>query len=451
MLSKTPNQQLAFLPDANVEALAACLVGMANADGGMIILGVAADGRPTVEIWDEEAEGALHAALSQIRPPVLSQWQPIEMKNGTTLIGLRVHKSPDLHTLSDGRVLVRHGLQNRPVGGTELTRLANSRSVAEYEMETVAAAKRSDFSEKLLANYLERREARGASLVGSLDSLLFEIGATDQTGQPTVFGLLMFCEHPQAFLPQSRLDFIRFPGTEPRRSNDGAVYGRRDEITGPLPRIIERAWNIIYEEMRVGAQLDGSLERKEILEYPRFAVREAVVNAVCHRDYRVKGSRIEIRMYSDRLEIISPGGLAGYMTLDNLVEDHFSRNPRIVNGLYYYGYIEELGLGIDLMIEEMTQAGHEPPGFDAKPHRFTVTLFNSRKKAPMPQWTHNINERQARAVTYVKQKGSITNREYQRLITGVSAETLRRDLANLVKQGILLKIGSKKGTYYILK
>jgi ATP-dependent DNA helicase RecG len=83
------------------------------------------------------------------------------------------------------------------------------------------------------------------------------------------------------------------------------------------------------------------LEREEMTEYPRFAVREALVNDIAHRDYRIMGRRIEVRMYADRLEIISPGGLPGYMTLDNLVEEHFSRNPRLVQGLYQWGYIEE--------------------------------------------------------------------------------------------------------------
>ncbi len=156
-------------------------------------------------------------------------------------------------------------------------------------------------------------------------------------------------------------------------------------------------------------------------------------------------------MYADRLEIISPGGLPGYITLDNLVEEHFSRNPRLVNGLYQWGYIEELGLGIDQMIEDMVQAGHEPPQFNATPHSFTVTLSNKRDRAPVPKWTHNMNERQTRALTYIRENGSITNREYQQLCPSVSAETLRRDLVDLVERGLLLKIGSKKGTNYILK
>jgi ATP-dependent DNA helicase RecG len=262
--------------------------------------------------------------------------------------------------------------------------------------------------------------------------------------------MLLFGHNPQAFFPQSGIVFVKFPGVEPRGEDGGIGYGRRDELNGPLARIIERAWNVTFEEMRVGATVN-SLEREELLEYPRFAVREALVNAVAHRDYRIRGRRIEIRKYADRLEIISPGGLPGYMTLDNLVEEHFSRNPRLVNGLFQWGYIEELGLGIDLMIEEMVQSGHAPPTFRATTHSFTVTLFNKQERPAVPRWTRSMNERQTRALTYVRENGSISNREYQKLCSDVSAETLRLDLVDLVERGILLKIGSKKGTHYILK
>jgi ATP-dependent DNA helicase RecG len=195
----------------------------------------------------------------------------------------------------------------------------------------------------------------------------------------------------------------------------------------------------------------SDLKREEKPEYPRFAVREALVNALCHRDYRLKGRRVEVRMYEDRLEVISPGGLPGYITLDNLVEEHFSRNPRIVNGLFQWGYIEELGLGIDRMIEEMLQFGHPPPEFKATPYSFTVKLFNILDRRPTIQWDTNMNERQMRAMAFIKQNGRITNREYQVLCNDVSAETLRLDLVDLVDKGLLLKIGDKRGTYYIQK
>ena len=262
--------------------------------------------------------------------------------------------------------------------------------------------------------------------------------------------MLLFGKNPQQFLPQTSLVFVKFIGTEPRGEGGLPGYGRREEITGPLARVIEGAWDVVWEEMHVGAVVKG-LEREERTEYPPFAVRECLVNAVCHRDYRLKGRRIEIRMFADRMEVISPGGLPGFITVDNLVEEHFSRNPRLVSGLFQWGYIEELGLGIDRMIEEMTQAGHHPPQFKALPYSFTVTLSNIKERRATPTWEKTMNERQARALTYLRERGQITNREYQQLCPDVSAETLRLDLADLVDRGVVMRIGAKKGTYYILK
>ena len=449
MLKNKPGQRLAFLPHAEVEALAECLTAFANGDGGLIVLGVDEQGRETETIWEEEADSALKEAASLCRPPVPSQWQPVEMRNGA-LVGINVPRSTDLHTLFDGRVLIRSGNWNRPLSGDEVRALAASKNMAEFETDIVPGARPSDLDQEIIRDYLDRREARGAAKVTSTAELLFEIGAADRDGNPTSIGILLFGKNPQVFFPQSGIVFVKFMGIEPRGEDGGVGYGRRDELTGPLSRIVDRAWNVIYEEMRVGATVNR-LEREELTEYPRFAVREALVNAVAHRDYRIAGRRIEIRMYTNRMEIISPGGLPGYMTLDNLVEEHFSRNPRLVNGLYQWGYIEELGLGIDQMIEEMAQAGHPPPTFKAAPHAFTVTLSNKRERTAVPKWTRSMNERQARALTFVRESGSITNREYRQLCPDVSAETLRLDLVDLVARGLLLKIGAKKGTYYILK
>ncbi len=447
---KKPGQQLAFLPHAEVEPLAECLVALANSSGGLIVLGLDERGELVEEILTEDAESVLQRAIVRCRPPVVGIWQTIPTAAGS-LIGVRVRRSDDLHTLDDGRILMRSGRTNRPLSGDEVTDLAAGRTVGDFEEEVVPGATRADFDEEILQEYLDRREERGSVLVGSRADLLFEIGALTGEGLPTVAGILLFGKNPQVFLPQSGVVFVRFPNSEPVVDQGLAGYGRRDEIKGPLPRVIDRLWNIVWDEMRVGAVVN-QLSRTEVPEYPPLAVREALINAICHRDYRIKGRRIEVRMYSDRLEIISPGGLPGYMTLENLVEEHFSRNPRLVSGLYQWGYIEELGLGIDLMIEQMVQAGHEPPAFRDTGYAFTVTLSNQPGgKTPPPTWTRSMNERQARALTFVREHGSITNSEYQRLCGDVSAETLRRDLADLVERGALLKIGSKKGTYYILK
>ncbi len=138
--------------------------------------------------------------------------------------------------------------------------------------------------------------------------------------------------------------------------------------------------------------------------------------------------------------------------MDNIVDEHFSRNPRIVNGLFQWGYIEELGLGVDVMIEEMMNAGHAPPDFHETPFSFTVVFKRELERPPLRGGERlSTNERQNKALAYIQQHGRITNREYQGLCPNVTPETLRLDLVDLVEQGVLLKVGAKRGTYYILK
>src|SRR3990172_2876513 len=307
----------------------------------------------------EEIEGVLRSAERMCRPLIHSGWEQIDAPDGAR-VAITIPRSSELHSMHDGRVLIRMGAHNQPLGGDEIRQLAATKSVADYETEAAPGAKREDLDEEVIAEFLEKRQARQRKPgTGSPDDILREIAALDDSGRPTVSGLLLFGNNPQQFLPHSGLVFVKFIGTEPRGEDGLAGYGRREELTGPLARVIERAWQVIYEEMAMGAVVKG-LERQEIVEYPPFAVRESLVNAVCHRDYRLRGRRIEIRMYADRMEVISPGGLPGFITVDNIVEEHFSRNPRLVSGLVQWGYIEELGLGIDRMIEEMVQGGHPP-------------------------------------------------------------------------------------------
>lgn len=448
---RRPGQMLALMPDADdAELLAETLVAFANSDGGTILIGVDADGRATGQVYADEVEVALRAAAQECRPPVEVRWHQAAAGEGL-VFSIVVSRSPELHSLADGRVLVRTGAENRPLTGDQIRQLAATKSTGDFEAEVQPGAQREDLDDEVIAEFISKWEERQRrDWAGSADDLLLRVGALDEDGRPTVAGVLLFGRNPQAFLPQSGLTFVKFVGKLPRGESGQPGYGRREEIGGPLARVIQRTWEVIGEEMRVGAVVT-ELERAEHTEYPATAVREALVNAVAHRDYRLGGRRIEVRMFSDRLQVTSPGGLPGFITVDNIVDEHFSRNPRIVSGLYNWGFIEELGLGVDLMIEQMVRAGHPPPSFKDTPYAFTVTLHNVRERAPQPAWTQTMNERQAKALSYVHEHGRITNREYRSLCPDMSAETLRLDLVDLVDRGVLLKIGAKRGTYYILK
>ncbi|HUT19850.1 MAG TPA: ATP-binding protein [Anaerolineae bacterium] len=445
-----PGQTIAFMPDPDPDELAEVLVAFANSDGGTVLIGVDEQGHLDHNLMFEEIEDVLRLALAQCRPGVRSEWQRGQVEGGEAVV-LHVPRSSELHSLGDGRVLIRTAAENRPLGGGEIRHLAATKSRGDYETEAVPGARYADLDPEMVAEYrVKRTERQRRPLQAEDRSLLLRAGAIGEDGTPTVCGLLLFGREPQSLLPQSGLIVVRFAGTELRGPGGLPGYSRREEISGPLPKLIEAAWQVVWEEMRVAAVVTG-LVREEKSEYPSFAVREALVNAVCHRDYQLTGRRIEIRMFDDRLEVISPGGLPGYITVDNIVEEHFSRNPRLVNSLFQWGFIEELGLGIDRMIEDMANAGHPNPEFRDAPYSFAVTLRNTRVRRAVPAWESSMNERQLRALAYLQENGRITNREYGHLCPDVSTETLRLDLVDLVGRGLLLKIGAKRGTYYILK
>jgi ATP-dependent DNA helicase RecG len=453
-LKDGPGPALHFLAKLEIKAIAETLVAFANTNGGTLVVGMEGNGKIVGQTYSATVEEALRQAEELCNPPVVvGSWEQVELE-GKSIVAIRIPRSIELHAMTDGRVLVRNGKDNRPMGGHEIRRLASDKSTGDFELELVPGATLADFDNDVVEEFIEKRNERTRRMwTGTPQALLVEVGACNEDLIPTVAGVLLFAKYPQQWLPQSGVVFVKFVGTEPRGDDGLAGYARREELTGPLARVVENLWNLTWGEMAVSAVVKG-LERQETYEYPQFAVREALVNAVAHRDYRLKGRRIEVRMFSDRLEVISPGGLPGFITVDNIVEEHFSRNPRLVSGLFQWGYIEELGLGIDKMIESMESAGHQRPIFDAKPYSFTVKLYNARSKnnsTEVVEMTRNVNIRQARALAYVRERGSITNREYRQLCEDVSPETLRLDLVDLVEKGMLLKIGSKKGTYYIIK
>ena len=198
------------------------------------------------------------------------------------------------------------------------------------------------------------------------------------------------------------------------------------------------------------------LSHQEVLEYPFDAVRELIVNAIAHRDYNLQGDSIHLNIFVDRLEVTSPGGLPGPITIDNLLAARYSRNPVIVQVLADLGYVERLGYGLDRVVTAMRENSLSPPRFEESAGTFRVTLHSTPTEEFSPPDLSqyqllDINPRQVSALNYLGSRRRITNREFQELCPDVHPETLRRDLADLVSRGVLLKIGDKKSTYYILK
>lgn len=453
LLSKGRGAMLEFLPELDAGRLAELLVSFANALGGTIVVGMDEQGRiyPGVA---ENLEPVLQRALQLCDPPFTTSNQPDYYAEETPegqIAAIFVHPTP-YQVMVEGRgVFVRSGKLNVRLSPEQALRGRRATPSLSYEDEVVIGATLNDLDESIIEEYQRNRIKRGP--IGeslTLTELLRDAGAIDAAGLPTVAGMLLFGKRPQQFLPQAGVLVVRFQGTSVREAaRSGLRYSRRVEVTGPAARVIERAWEVLFEEIHHQPRVEG-LQRQETYDYPPEAVREALVNAICHRDYSIQGQRVEIRLFDDRMEIMSPGGLPGHITLENILDEHYSRNPRLVRGLYYWGYIEELGQGMDIIYDSMSRAHHPPPQLKDTGRNFTVTLFNAVDTDAI-EFGEDLNPRQMRALQFLAQHERITNSQYQQLCPEVTPETLRLDLKDLVEKGILLRIGDKRGTYYIRK
>jgi len=285
-----------------------------------------------------------------------------------------------------------------------------------------------------------------------IKEILTQRGCLKHVGKewlPTNAGLLLFGRHPQRWLPAAHILAARFTG---------ATFGDRfikQEISGSLPLQLQEAEKFLRANLQSVVRMIG-FAHQETLEYPFEAVRELIVNAIAHRDYNVQGDSIHLNVFADRLEVTSPGGLPGPMTINNLLEARFSRNPIIIQVLADLGYVERLGYGLDRVVTLMRENTLHRPTFMEVARTFRVTLHNTPTQDISAQdmtkyQLLDINPRQESALNYLGTHRRITNREYQELCPEMHPETLRRDLADLVSQGILIKIGDKRATYYILK
>ena len=443
--------RLALFAEPDPDDLAQCLVAMANTDGGRIVLGVGPGPDSHQGVDPAWADECLRTAQSRTSPHIQVSWQEEDAPGGTLVI-LQVHPTDQLHSLLDGRILVRTGSVNRIVLGPELHTMLRDRTGA-GEDSLVPSASAADLDFDQVEAF--RRQWRRSSLAHrdeALTRFLGSLGVQEPQQVPTMAGLLLFGSNPQFHIPQARITFVNFK-TLPSQEQDAGShrYSRREEIAGTAPQQIAGAWEIVRKEMEMHSIVAG-LEREDRTEYPLSVVREVLVNAVAHRDYSLTGRAIEIRMHDGYLEVSSPGSLPAHITIDNMHDEHFSRNPNVVTGLYHLGLIEELGLGIDLIYSVLAQHGHPPPEFDVNEHRVRVRLRkpSSPSRPPSP-WEHSMNQRQMAALRHVAREGAITNRELRALCPGVSAETLRRDLNDLVEREVLLRIGAKRGTRYLLK
>jgi predicted HTH transcriptional regulator len=276
-------------------------------------------------------------------------------------------------------------------------------------------------------------------------ALLTHLNLLEQ-GKPTNAAVLLFGAAPQRFLRTAETKCVHCLGVEYRRP-----FASQQIYTGDVFDQADQAREFILSKINrsVGVRTESNVA-PATFELPPDAIGEALINAIVHRDYHSNAS-VEVRLFSDRLEVWNPGRLPGTLTLEDLRHDHPSvpNNPLIAESLYLTRYIEKAGSGTQRMIELCLAVGLPEPQFEQRSGSFVLTLWRDWLTDQVLNEL-DLNDRQRRALAYLKMNGKISNTEYQRVAHAIK-KTATRDLNDLKLKGVLEQIGSRgAGVHYIL-
>lgn len=421
--------------------LASAICAFANADGGIIIIGVNDKGEVLgLGEKSHDFERVIERVRDLCFPPIPIEAQRFSYR-GKEIGVIVVSRSSFVHSTRDGQYLIRVGSNNRPLVPTEIIHLLQSRYRIPFDEEPVRAARLEDLQLDKIRTLWRDARVTGPQEIESL--LLSAKIAVETQGEvkPTLAGILVFGKDPQRYVPQSRIQVIKFVAS-------GEVM-KTAEFKGTLPEQANQALNFIKTSTDVIVRVKG-FKREDLPRFPLLAMREFVVNALIHRDYSYTGSGIRILLYPDRFEVHSPGGLPAPLDRNKLLTYSYSRNPVIMDLMYRLGYAERFGIGLARTLKLVKEQGYPEPSFSSTAAWFTATCFPLPAFEPDEQLLSQLSERQRLALGHVKEHGRITNRVYQGL-TNVSRLTAARELKDLVDKGIFKMKGKGKGTYYTLK
>jgi ATP-dependent DNA helicase RecG len=425
-----------FLGGVSDREMARTLCAFSNSDGGEIYLGVTDSGKEIgLKVTPDILDRIQNAAREGCTPPVPISLKEIPIEKNLSVLRISALRSANLHSTSDGHSYIRVGTQDKRVMGDELLRLAESKSQVSFE-DTLLEQGIDVLDLQALEEYSIARQKRSLTQSKlSPEELLIKIGlASLKNGKFSirVGAFVLFGRDGDQTLLQRDLTFVVYSDSE-------SMYTYREDLSLPVTRMLTRIMELLRPFNRFAEEVHG-LKRAESLYYPEQAIREALLNAIAHRDYRIHGLSNEIRVYPNRIEFISAGGLPGLMTLQNLEERHYSRNPKIVHALMTLGYVEELGQGIGLIKKLLKENGNPTPAFEAFQDLFKVTFFKKQQLS-------NIKAARERITSILKSELALTRSQIEAK-TGIKSTTLKKILASMVEDKLITRSGKGRATTY---
>ncbi|MFH1323114.1 MAG: helix-turn-helix domain-containing protein [Methanobacteriota archaeon] len=430
------------MPESLAIAKTAC--AFANGGGGTILIGVA-DKKKTITGINEQE---IHILEEKIANIVYTMVEPtaafyISIHNIEGKLILKIDVFPGslkpYHLKNKGEIegtYIRVGSTNRMADLETIEELGRQRMNISFDETSIIDATIDDIDLNNIEIYLKKRkEVRDIPEVKPDGEFLKKIKAARQQNgsiHPTVAGILLFSSEPEKYIQGAVIKCARFKGNEMDEFIDQRI------ITGSLFSQIEETIAFFKKNVKRSAKIEG-VYRKEEYEYPEKAIREAVVNAVCHRDYSRKGADIKFAIFDDRIEITSPGGLLPQISLSDLGTGVSELRNKIIGRIFNEaGLIEGWGTGIRRIRNEIEEMRLMPPEFKDINSFFKTIIYNEPLKKSV-----KLDTDENEIIAYIQKQGKASTKELEKKL-GKSKATIKRKIRTLIDNGYLIWVGKSQ-------
>ncbi|MBU4352292.1 MAG: putative DNA binding domain-containing protein [Nanoarchaeota archaeon] len=424
--------------------LSKLICGFANTQGGMIIIGVNTK-RTIIGVKEDvdELQQKISASAQAVSPPLVPDIQ-VHRIEGKKVIAIVVQKAIDsiFHTFH-GAIYVKVGSTLKKFEGNQLVDFLRNKQILCFD-EISSDATIDDLDIEKIKEYLQTRNQEEFLKQNSVENFLLNSKLAAKNGNLKIKNatVLFFGKEPEKFFPQIEIKLAQFDGVEPVKIISHQLI-QSDSVSS-----IEKSLSFLKKNLSKSIQITDKAKRHEKYEYPLEVIREAIVNAVAHRDYFSKDS-IQIYLFTNRIEITSPGSLPTGLPKELFGTLSVRRNPIVYHLLRDYGYVEGLGSGVPRMINAMRNHGLRDPEFGIYERFFRIVLHNEQSKQKPIEEYADLNERQKKCIEFLKKYKSIKTKKYEEL-NNTSFGTAIAEITELLKFKYLKKVGSFRGAYYVL-
>ena len=451
LIKKGESEKIEFKKSLGLkDEIGKAISAFSNSNGGKIIVGV--DDKTKQIIGVEIGKNTIETLANYIKQNTDPQVFPQVMVGGVDdkeLIVIEVKEADEKPVLFKGRPYKRVGKSTHKVSSAEIRKLVREeRRELNWDEKINKDTTLDDIDREKLNWFLRiARAKRGLTISedAPINDILTHLKLLNKDGL-TNAAIILFSKNTERFFLQSEVKCIALPTTEFVKP-----YNIYHSYSGNLFEQVDKAIAFILENIKRPLWIEpGEVMARHPYEIPKDVVREAIVNAIVHRDY-TSSSKVQVRVFPDRVEIWNPGQLPPQLGLDDLKKPHPSLpyNPLLFRQFYRAVYVEDAGGGTIDIIRGCKNANLPEPKFEQRMGCFILTIYRSRLTDEYLD-SIDLNERQRKAIEFIKKKRGITNMDYQQ-INNVSRQTAQRDLSYLVKKNIVKRMGKGRDAHYKFK